>query len=166
MRSYLRDSTLGQAYEQQTHGGLGRDFIVMLALDGLWLGVIAKNLYQQGMGHLMSPQPRLAFAALFYLLYPVGLLIFAVMPGLAEGSVARAAMLGALFGLFAYATYDLTNLAVVRDWPSACRSSTSPGAASSAAYRPPRAWRRCAGSRRATQADAAVRIRRRRPACP
>ncbi|HYN63992.1 MAG TPA: DUF2177 family protein [Candidatus Limnocylindrales bacterium] len=92
-------------------------FLVMLVIDLLWLGVIAKSLYQQGMGNLMAPQPRLAFAALFYLLYPVGLVIFAVLPGVAADSVARAAVLGALFGLFAYATYDLTNLAVIRDWP-------------------------------------------------
>ncbi len=92
-------------------------FVVMLAIDALWLGVLAKGLYQQGMGDLMAPQPRLGFAALFYLLYPVGLVIFAVLPSLAAGSVARAAILGALFGLFAYATYDLTNLAVLRDWP-------------------------------------------------
>lgn len=92
-------------------------FLVMLVIDLLWLGVIAKSLYQQGMGNLLAPQPRLVFAAAFYLLYPVGLVIFAVLPGFAAGSLARAAMLGALFGLFAYATYDLTNLAVVRDWP-------------------------------------------------
>lgn len=92
-------------------------FVVMLAIDALWLGVIAKGIYRQGMGHLMAPQPRLGFAAAFYLLYPVGLVIFAVLPGLAESSVARAATLGALFGLFAYATYDLSNLSVLRDWP-------------------------------------------------
>ena len=92
-------------------------FVAMLAIDALWLGVVAKNLYQQGMGSLMSPQPRLGFAAAFYLLYPVGLVIFAVLPGLAEGGIGRAALLGALFGFFAYATYDLTNLSVVRDWP-------------------------------------------------
>jgi len=92
-------------------------FAVMLVIDLLWLGVIAKGIYQQGMGNLMAPQPRLAFAALFYLMYPAGLVIFAVAPGVAADSAARAAVLGALFGLFAYATYDLTNLAVVRDWP-------------------------------------------------
>jgi len=92
-------------------------FIAMIAIDLLWLGVIAKGLYQQGMGNLMAPQPRLAVAALFYLMYPVGLVIFAVLPGMAADSLARAAMLGALFGLFAYGTYDLTNLAAVRGWP-------------------------------------------------
>ena len=92
-------------------------FVVMIVIDLLWLGVIAKSLYQQAMGDLMSPQPRLAFAALFYLTYPVGLVIFAVLPGVNADSLARAALLGALFGLFAYGTYDLTNLAVVRGWP-------------------------------------------------
>ena len=92
-------------------------FVVMVVIDLLWLGVIAKSYYQQAMGGLMSPEPRLGAAALFYLMYPIGLVIFAVMPGVAAESVARAALLGGLFGLFAYSTYDLTNLAVVRDWP-------------------------------------------------
>ena len=91
--------------------------IVMLLVDGLWLGVIAKSTYQAGIGHLMASQPRLGVAALFYLLYPVGLVVFAVLPGMADGGVPRAALLGALFGLFAYGTYDLTNLSVMRDWP-------------------------------------------------
>ena len=94
-------------------------FIVLLVIDMLWLGVVAKNMYQEAMGDLMSPQPRLAFAAVFYLLYPIGLLIFAILPGIDAQSVTRAAVLGALFGLFCYSTYDLTNLAVVRNWPLA-----------------------------------------------
>lgn len=84
-------------------------------LDFLWLGVVARSWYQQGMAHLLAPQPRVAAAAAFYLLYPLGLVIFAVLP--AAGDVPRALVLGALFGLFAYGTYDLTNLAVLRDWP-------------------------------------------------
>jgi len=94
-------------------------FIVMLVIDLLWLGVIAKSLYQQGMGDLMSPTPRVGIAALFYLMYPIGLVVFAVMPGVDANSVLRAGVLGALFGLFAYSTYDLTNLSVVRNWPVA-----------------------------------------------
>lgn len=94
-------------------------FIVMIVIDLLWLGVIAKNLYAEAMGDLMSPQPRLGVAAIFYLMYPIGLVIFAVLPGVDAGSVMRAGVMGALFGLFAYATYDLTNLAVVRNWPVA-----------------------------------------------
>jgi uncharacterized membrane protein len=94
-------------------------FVVLLVIDMVWLGFVAKDMYQQGMGDLMSPQPRLAFAAVFYLLYPVGLLVFAVVPGVEAQSVTRAAVLGGLFGLFCYGTYDLTNLAVVRNWPLA-----------------------------------------------
>ena len=92
-------------------------FIVMLVIDALWLGVVARDLYQQEMGSLMADPPRWAAAAAFYLAYPLGLVIFAVMPALAERSVGRAVALGALFGLFAYGTYDLTNLAVLQGWP-------------------------------------------------
>jgi uncharacterized membrane protein len=90
--------------------------IVMVALDMLWLGVIAKPLYQQGIGHLMAPKPNVAVAVAFYLLYALGVVIFAVSPqkGL---SWAMTVAMGALFGLFAYATYDLSNLATLRDWP-------------------------------------------------
>ncbi|WP_432729868.1 DUF2177 family protein [Variovorax sp. W6] len=94
-------------------------FAVLLALDALWLGFAAKDMYQQAMGELMSPNPRLGFAALFYLAYPVGLMVFAIVPGLRAQGVMRAALLGGLFGLFCYGTYDLTNLAVIRDWPLA-----------------------------------------------
>ncbi|MGJ7562366.1 DUF2177 family protein [Variovorax sp. GB1R11] len=94
-------------------------FVVLLVIDMIWLGVVAKGMYQEAMGDLMSPKPRLAFAAVFYLIYPIGLLIFAIVPGLAAQGVMRAALMGGLFGLFCYATYDLTNLAVIRNWPLA-----------------------------------------------
>ena len=94
-------------------------FVVLLVIDMIWLGVVAKGMYQEAMGDLMSPNPRLAFAAVFYLIYPVGLVIFAIVPGLAAQGVMRAALMGGLFGLFCYATYDLTNLAVIRNWPLA-----------------------------------------------
>ncbi|RTQ34737.1 DUF2177 family protein [Variovorax gossypii] len=92
---------------------------VLLALDMVWLGVVAKDMYQQGMSGLMSPNPRLGFAAVFYLAYPIGLLVFAIVPGLRAGGTMQATLMGGLFGLFCYGTYDLTNLAVVRDWPVA-----------------------------------------------
>ena len=92
-------------------------FVVMLAIDALWLGVVAKGLYQQGLGHLMAAEPKLGFAAVFYLLYPVGLVFFAVLPGAEAQTLARTALLGALCGLFAYGTYDLTNLSVMKGWP-------------------------------------------------
>jgi uncharacterized membrane protein len=91
--------------------------VVVLALDMLWIGVIAKPLYAQGIGHLMAERPNLAAAAAFYLVYPVGLLAFAVLPGGAPVEWGRTLASAALFGFIAYATYDLTNLATLRDWP-------------------------------------------------
>ena len=88
---------------------------VMLVLDALWLGLVATTLYAQGIGHLMAEAPRLGVAALFYGLYPVGLVMFAVAPA---AGWRDAALKGALFGFFAYATYDLTNLATLKDWPT------------------------------------------------
>ena len=91
--------------------------IVMVALDMLWLGVIAKPMYQQGIGHLMAERPNIAVAVLFYLLYALGVVIFAVSPQHGGSSWTLTLTMGALFGFFAYATYDLTNLATLRDWP-------------------------------------------------
>ena len=93
---------------------------VMVALDLLWLGVIAQPLYQQGIGHLMAEQPVVPVAVLFYLLYALGVVVFAVAPQLAPATPRGwAATLGmaALFGFIAYATYDLSNLATLRSWP-------------------------------------------------
>lgn len=84
-------------------------------LDYLWLRVIATAWYEGGMAHLLAPKPNLYAAAAFYLLYPVGVVIFAVAPS--GGDMGRAVLMGALFGLFCYGTYDITNLAVMRDWP-------------------------------------------------
>lgn len=91
--------------------------VVMLAIDALWLGVIARPIYEAGIGHLMAERPNLAAAALFYLLYALGLVLFAVAPrGMGAGWSATL-LSGALFGFFAYATYDLTNLATLKNWP-------------------------------------------------
>jgi uncharacterized membrane protein len=92
-------------------------FAVLLALDAVWLGLIASGWYRQGLGPLLAPQPDLAAAALFYLVYPLGLVIFAVAPQAGSPGLARVARAGALFGFFAYATYDLSNLATLRGWP-------------------------------------------------
>lgn len=91
-------------------------FITMLVLDVVWLRGIATAWYQQGLGHLMAPRPDLFAAGIFYLMYPLGLVIFAVLPN-EDSSLLKATAMGALFGLFAYATYDLSNLATLRDWP-------------------------------------------------
>ncbi len=90
--------------------------VVMVLLDLLWLGVIAKPLYQQGIGHLMADKPNIAVAVVFYALYAAGIVIFAVSPQ-SGGTLWGTLAMGALFGFFAYATYDLTNLATLRGWP-------------------------------------------------
>jgi uncharacterized membrane protein len=94
--------------------------IVMVVLDLLWLGVVAKPMYQQGIGHLMAERPVIPVAVLFYLLYAAGVVVFAVAPQLAPAasrSWAETLVMAALFGFFAYATYDLTNLATLKGWP-------------------------------------------------
>jgi uncharacterized membrane protein len=92
-------------------------FLVMLAIDLLWLGVIAKPLYQQGIGHLMAAKPNLVAAGLFYVIFPAGLVLFAVMPNAEVNEWNSVLTSAALFGFFAYATYDLTNLAIMKNWP-------------------------------------------------
>ena len=89
--------------------------VTVLLLDFIWLRLLARSWYETGMAHLLAPEPRMGAAAAFYLLYPVGLVVFAALPS--GGDWARALWTGALFGLFAYGTYNLTNLAVLRDWP-------------------------------------------------
>ena len=90
----------------------------MMALDVLWIGVLARPLYNRGIGHLMAEQPNFVAAAAFYLLYAAGVMAFVVLPR-APGDWPMAAAWGALFGFMAYMTYDLTNLATLRDWPLA-----------------------------------------------
>ena len=89
---------------------------VFFIIDLLWLGTIATKLYQSQIGFLLGPVNWTA-AILFYLLYIVGILVFAVHPALEAQSLSTAIIYGALFGFFAYATYDLTNLATLKDWP-------------------------------------------------
>jgi uncharacterized membrane protein len=91
--------------------------LVILALDALWLGVVAKPLYQQGIGHLMAERPNIAVAALFYAVFALGVVVFAVLPQPPSAGWLRAGLTGAMFGFFAYATYDLTNLATLKQWP-------------------------------------------------
>ena len=92
-------------------------FIVFLTVDLLWLGIIAKNLYQKYLGDFLSDKVNWTAAFIFYLLYVAGILIFAVYPAVNKGSVLNAILLGALFGIITYATYDLTNLATLKGWP-------------------------------------------------
>lgn len=91
--------------------------VVMVAIDLLWLGIIAKSFYQQGIGHLMAERPNIPVAVLFYVLFPIGLMFFAVLPHAASDGWSKTIFAGALFGFFTYATYDLTNLATLKAWP-------------------------------------------------
>ena len=85
-------------------------------IDMVWLGWIGTKFYKEQIGYLLGPVNWPA-AIIFYLIYIIGILFFAVIPALEFGSVGKAVLYGALFGFFAYATYDLTNLATVKDWP-------------------------------------------------
>jgi uncharacterized membrane protein len=90
--------------------------ITFLAIDSVWLGLIAKDMYRRELGHLLAPNVRWGAALVFYVIYIAGLLILVVLPH--KGSpLLTVAALGALFGLVAYATYDLTNLATLTRWP-------------------------------------------------
>ena len=91
--------------------------LFFLAVDMLWLGFVAKDFYRASIGHLMGGGFNFPAAIAFYLIYIAGLMFFAVNPSLASGDWQRAAFLGAALGFFCYATYDLTNLATLKDWP-------------------------------------------------
>lgn len=89
---------------------------IFFLIDLLWLGLVAKNFYQEQLGYLLGPVNWTA-AVVFYLLYIIGIVVFAIQPGLAAGSVVKTIALGALFGFLAYCTYELTNYALIKDWP-------------------------------------------------
>ena len=91
--------------------------VVFFAIDLVWLGVVAAQFYQRQMGSLLAPQVRWVPAVLFYLIFITGLLVFAVLPGLTAGSLTRALAHGAFLGFMAYATFDLTCLALFKDFP-------------------------------------------------
>ncbi len=92
--------------------------VVFTVVDGIWLGTIAKDLYAAHLGPLLAPQVNKAAAVGFYAIFLAGLVYFVIHPAVAEGSWLRAAGAGALFGLATYATWDLTNLAVLKDFPA------------------------------------------------
>lgn len=120
---YFHDSSVPLLDENEPGGYTGHMNIliqllvaggVMGLLDFLWLGVIAKKLYYSEMGSILLEKPNMPAALLFYVIYIIGIVVFVVMPALKTGSLGHAAGYGALFGLVAYATYDLTSLAVVK----------------------------------------------------
>ncbi len=91
--------------------------VTFFVIDLIWLGVVAREFYRRQYGDLLSDQPLYGAAGAFYLAYVVGIVIFAVSPAMETGRWTTALVYGALFGLFCYGTYDMTNLAVIRNWP-------------------------------------------------
>ena len=91
--------------------------VLFLAIDAVWLGVIARGFYRDQLGHLMLESPNLSIAALFYLFYAVAIVVLVVMPALKSGIWWHAALYGGILGLAAYGTYDITNMATLKDWP-------------------------------------------------
>ena len=92
-------------------------FPVFIALDMIWLGLVAKNFYQDQIGFLMKSEINWVAALVFYLLFVLGLVLFVIAPAMEKNSWVHALLFGALFGLVTYATYDLSNLATLKDWP-------------------------------------------------
>jgi len=90
--------------------------VIFVAMDFVWLSTFGAALYRSTLGELLAPSIRLPPAIVFYLAYPVGIVVFAVMPALRAEAALHALALGALFGMLAYATYDLTNYATLRVW--------------------------------------------------
>jgi uncharacterized membrane protein len=91
--------------------------LVFFAVDMIWLGILAKGFYQQHLGHLMRSDVIWVAALLFYLIFIAGILVFSVLPGLEAQSLTHSLMLGAFLGLVTYATFDLTCLALLKDFP-------------------------------------------------
>lgn len=90
---------------------------VFFIIDMIWLVLVAKNFYQKQIGFLMRPDVNWTAAIIFYLLFIAGLVLFVITPAVEKQSWVHALVYGALFGLITYATYDLTNLATLKDWP-------------------------------------------------
>lgn len=90
---------------------------VFLTFDLLWLSYVAKSFYFNRLGHLLRQRPKMGVAASFYLVYVVGVVFFAIIPALSAGKSEIALLYGAIFGFFAYATYDITNFATLKNWP-------------------------------------------------
>lgn len=92
-------------------------FLVFFIIDFIWLKYVASNLYASKIGQLMSSNPKLVPALIFYLIYVIGIIILAILPGYETKNLWKTIIIGALFGMIAYSTYDLTNLATLKDWP-------------------------------------------------
>ena len=89
---------------------------VFVCLDVAWLTIMVGLIYRPILGDILLDKPNVAAASVFYLLYPAGIVVFALAPAIASGRWSTALVSGALFGFFAYATYDLSNQATLRNW--------------------------------------------------
>ncbi len=115
MPDTLTDKPVAPAWRWPLAYGLTA--VVFLAMDGVWLSSTQATFYKPAIGHLMAASVDWLAVALFYPLYLVGLQVFAIAPAFGTGRALTACLRGALFGVIAYATYDLTNQATLRDWP-------------------------------------------------
>ncbi len=91
--------------------------VIFLGIDFVWLSTMGDRFYRKQLGELMRPTPDLTVALVFYLVYVVGALVLVVLPAVEKGSLAQAVFGGALLGLVAYGTYDITNLSTIVGWP-------------------------------------------------
>ena len=92
-------------------------FVVFMGIDLIWLGFVAKNIYSKYLGYLMAPNVNWLAALVFYVIFIIGILYFVIAPSLVDRDFTQLVIRAMLFGFITYATYDLTNLATVRDWP-------------------------------------------------
>jgi len=92
-------------------------FFIFLGIDAVWLILVAKNFYASQIGFLLTPSPNLIAAVIFYMLFCAGLIYFVIDPALKNKKITQAIFSGALFGLITYATYDLTNMTTIANWP-------------------------------------------------
>ncbi len=91
--------------------------VIFFAIDMLWLGFVAKNFYREKLSFIFTGEVNWPAALIFYLIYIVGILYFAILPALNTGNWNLALLNGALLGFLCYATYDLTNMATIKQWP-------------------------------------------------
>jgi uncharacterized membrane protein len=110
------DSPLRKKGMQSLLAGFSASLAALVCCDALWLGLIARSFYKARLGSLLLDRPLWTAAILFYFIHAVGMTVFVVRPALAADSPTTCILRGALFGLCAYATYDLSNLATLRGW--------------------------------------------------
>ena len=108
---------MGDDYMLQVLKMYAVTFIAFIVVDLVWLVFIAKNIYKEQLGFIMKSTPNWIAAGIFYLLFIAGLVFFVIYPGISKGSLVYTLLTGMFFGLITYATYDLTNLAVLEGWP-------------------------------------------------